>query len=692
MKKNDRFFSAGLYREGLRQSRMIGIASLCCAALLLLFDVFKLADESMDVITWWASVVSGGLGVYIVAPVVMLMLFRFLGSRAASDFYHSLPGKRSALALSFSAAAATWALAPAVPGILAYIIAMPLTGRAIDWANLGGYAAGTAAAVVYAIGVALLAVSVVNGVFGQIVAMILGTIMPALLINTFSNAVCEGAPVLIDAREYLGVFADCRNLLLHDLTRGSFSEILYTFVLGLAVFAAGVFCFCRRKSEKATLPAVSRWVQGAVRCLLMLLLCLAPCAGIAEALVGGTKPNIISLVLWYGFALIAYFLYEAISTRSIRSLFKLSGDMLLGLAVVAVFNLAFVFGTAGLVQRTLSEEIEPAEVVNVQSLVRAEIEPSFGLVNVSKVKFSDEKVIELLCETYNTNIQLLHGSSSISDKSRLTVAFTLKDGRTLRRNLFLNEWRRDEISEYMKNSEEYREALRIMPPENEIIVYECVAPLTQAQLRELFGILIGELGELSDDEYYAYLSTCGGNSEGAYPAPSAELFESMGQSLDYIGVNGRTGLTYWSEQYTICGYTPKTAARYVEMQRETVTVDLKTMFDRVCGGIEAEDYSHMSVLPYYSAEMAQKVDGRIYDIYLDQWSGTDPGEYTALVNMLSKNTDKPLDLTGSFVEIELVNENGNGTPECFTYYAPIDDTVLAELERIYGVGGTQFPR
>lgn len=113
MKK--RFFDIGLYADALRQLRLIGVAAFIIleleAILLPLASWFSQqqmiangyiapnAPYIANLLEWHPLVV---LCPFLIAPLMMLVLFHFLNKRSASDFYHALPNTRVSLFVSLS--------------------------------------------------------------------------------------------------------------------------------------------------------------------------------------------------------------------------------------------------------------------------------------------------------------------------------------------------------------------------------------------------------------------------------------------------------------------------------------------------------------------------------------------------------------------------------------------------------------
>ena len=101
MNKRNSLFSPSAYLESLRQTRLTGLIYLVCC---LLFSFLPALISSVSGSSFTPNLVdyAGVLFAYIyLAPLTLVFSsFGFLTRRSASDFYHSLPIRRSTLYVS----------------------------------------------------------------------------------------------------------------------------------------------------------------------------------------------------------------------------------------------------------------------------------------------------------------------------------------------------------------------------------------------------------------------------------------------------------------------------------------------------------------------------------------------------------------------------------------------------------------
>ena len=118
---NKPLWNGRLYREGLRQSRTIGLATIIILTLVGLLgpmvialtirsnmsseELALLQPQTMNLARLFPCLPAV---MYIAVPAILFYLFRFLNKRSGSDFYHSLPQTRLCVMNSFFLSAMTW--------------------------------------------------------------------------------------------------------------------------------------------------------------------------------------------------------------------------------------------------------------------------------------------------------------------------------------------------------------------------------------------------------------------------------------------------------------------------------------------------------------------------------------------------------------------------------------------------------
>ena len=369
MKHN--YFSFKLYKEALSQLSLPGFLSagiLLAAVLLQGWSEIVHSFSRSEFSTWTPSIAEAWIPTMLyvwTAPFLFgLLLFNFLNSRKKSDYYHALTARRETLILSFAAAIYTWliatvALALALGAMLFSFAGAELTGTQLSSAVLSFFPS-----ILYAVAVTLLAMSLSGTLFTNLVLGNLLLWMPLLVSSLFS----EGVSSLVPALPYgeasffglsLGVTLFGDMLLVTEFTWGGewtfasgLANAAWTIFLAVAMFAAAVFFFVRRKSEMAGNSASSSRMQALYRVAVALppLMVAAVFAPLDILRFGGGSPqagieNAFAVVATMIIALLLIATFELISTKTWRNLLKVPLSFGIALLLAIVFA-GFVWAVA----------------------------------------------------------------------------------------------------------------------------------------------------------------------------------------------------------------------------------------------------------------------------------------------------------------------------------------------------------
>ncbi len=538
--KNNKIFNFGLFKEGIRQLRAIGIAFLCISGMLTLYKCFTYIGSIVNAYepmvddryipkvdpSSWNNYFIAFVAVYFIIPVLTFMMFNFLNSRSASDYYHSVPKSRLSVALSFSASIFFWYFMPILLNTVCEIAIGAVCGAEILWAEIGMYLLGMLASFIQLYGIMLLAVSLATGILNQLAASLIIAFLPRLMMTLISVITNGTIPVLGGYEEILGSFGEYDfNLIFSGVlsidsivSAKNIWVILYAILLGVIYGALGLLAFCKRKSEAATTAGANKYVQCAIRVLVAFVVCLIPCYQLGEVFITLQGQSIIrrvisllpSTILLYGIALVAYFLYEAITARKIRGVVTLRGTMGIGLAALAVLNLVFIFSPAAIAKIALSKEINTSNVSSV-SVIDEEALENYYKDEINAFKFTDESIIKTLCDTLDNNIQTINSGyrNDLYGLQKTSVVFNMKDGRKYRRFVYMSELAEMKLVEDMYSNEEYFEIVRRLPGIDELKkdkIYYSLNGVSEGAFNfdELYSILRAEISEMSDEEYKKY--------------------------------------------------------------------------------------------------------------------------------------------------------------------------------------------
>lgn len=383
MKRKKMTFSLKMLWEGFRQCKMIGIFAAVIIVLgAVLAPVAQVIEMSASPYhtkvvyeAWSANPVM--LLVLVAAPLMTLILFHFLDSRAASDLYHALPCKRITLYLSYAGSVLTWVVVLLLLGTLTSLITCGFTHNYIVLLkdSLLPFATSIFCISFLVVSGILVSMSITGTVFTNILFSGILLFLPRFCAFALQNSMVRSLPFLTDSMN-MGFFRNGNNLLFagvsavfgitdsgtvaEDVLSPGWQPLLYTFLLGLLYFLIAAFLFCRRRSEAAGQSAPSRLLQHIYRIVVTMTICIFIACMLYMDIVNHTARNgwFMYLILYLAAALV-YFAYELITTRKWHNLLT----ALPGLGIVALLNVGILLGmhmvqSHIVAQRPAMQEIE----------------------------------------------------------------------------------------------------------------------------------------------------------------------------------------------------------------------------------------------------------------------------------------------------------------------------------------------
>lgn len=465
-------FSKKLFAEGMRQMRVLGNICLIVAALASFFIVngmnisakssyeyastrqtfraVQMQDYIMDVGIEPCYLIM--IGAWVIVPFAMLMLFGFLNKRNASDFYHGIVQKRSALCNSFLAAIFAWfVLVSAVIVLVTTVTSTALPMVQLEkyfWTDLLQLCVASIAIAVFWMGVLLLSMSLTGTVLTNVAVAAIILFFPKILYMAVSAVVFDDMPIYpsnyensIFSGRYNLVTGFINDIFYYDnISYGEYKSSLYTGILGIIFIVIGCIAFSKRKSETATLAAPSRRMQAVFRTIPAFVATMMPVAYFFTC----TLPNgetmdeedIFYVIIFYVISLVVYFLYEIITTKKWRNIARIIPGYILVL-VMDVLLFGAMFATR---ESVLSVKPMNSNSVSVIGDMDWRNRDYFE-ARLGEVKINDSRLITIFEECLKDNIEAIREGNDhniyYNNKSYL-VKFT-KGNKEIYRNVYVPE-------------------------------------------------------------------------------------------------------------------------------------------------------------------------------------------------------------------------------------------------------------
>lgn len=374
---NKKPFSVGLYIEGLRQLRIVGILGV-----ILLFGsslVLNVSnalnyrrqatlypDESIvlapadgiDAMPFLLFVFCA------FAPIMTWMLFRFMNKRNSSDFMFAIPSTRLSIYCSYLGAIMTWIAAIILAGLIGVLLPAAIFSNYLNimYDTIFQFALSTFLCSLQVISAVLIAMSITGTFFSNVILSIMLLFGPRLLIFMLLG-VQESIPLLCNNSDSLlllknsinpitGFVFGCVFGVLEGCSANSLfytaAPMIYSAVLSVIYLLFAAFFFQRRKSETAGKSAPNPILQAIYRIAITMLYCVAVAVIILSECNEITDEMIFGIIVAYLVAVALYFLFELVMTKSLRKMWKAAP----GLLIVLVLNGVTIFGMRAAIQNT----------------------------------------------------------------------------------------------------------------------------------------------------------------------------------------------------------------------------------------------------------------------------------------------------------------------------------------------------
>lgn len=563
-----KLFDFGLHLDSLRRTALVGglfTALMSVQSVIVVIGFLISASETKSRMLGQYTITTVGLleinpMIFIIpllaVPLLMFTLFGFLTKRSASDFWHSIPFSRECVYTTFILAAFSWGLAAVLISTLVSVVGFLLMPQfyAINFMSVLYILPGIIAIALLIMGAFAISASLTGTVFNTVVVTCLILFLPRAFIMYF-NSLCSNSSLFPSVFEngdssslnllfaaFIGsVFGtDKMN---EDMT--SIPAILYTLILGVAYLIVGAVLFKHRKSEAASLSAVNKYVQASLRIIVSLIVCFVPIGLICELRFDDIG-DIFLIVVFYVLAVIAYLLYELITTKKAKNMLK----SLPGLWVLFILNFIII------VSATVIENIEynytpTAESVKSVKIYDSSTDGSYFNKKMSKLSIADDELEEFLSNMYIQNRKAFNqGDLRSAGHKVITVSF--QNGLTQKhRRLYLNPEAYAKMGELLDKNDDVKGIYDINnifenAIHSKISIGIADSELTAAQHKSILDAFISDINAMPFSEWYAIANNARG-MEIYYSKPdmvsnntNTKHYYQLGNVSSSISIGGNT--------------------------------------------------------------------------------------------------------------------------------------------------------
>ena len=390
---NKKPFSVGLYIEGLRQLRIVGILGaillFCSSAIIVVGNALSMQrqtelyqDSSIVLVNLSALDVAPLLLLLfsVFAPVMTLWLFHFMNKRNSSDFVFAIPQTRMSLYCSYTASIATWLAILALSGLIGVLIPAAIfsTYINISYSTLFLFTLSNFLYSIQVMAAILVAMSITGTMFSNIILSALILFAPRLLIFMLTD-IWENIPFICSQPNHFSLLSNsinpisgCVLYLLNGISDtyqlfSSAAPMIYSVCLSAIYLLLAAFLFQKRKSETAGKSASSPILQSIYRITVTMIYCVVVVAAVILSEANVTQDAAtyrFEIIVAYLVAVAIYFLFELLTTKSVQKMWKAAP----GLLIVLVLNGVMIFGMHSIIQRAYNFQPTAEEVTGITFL------------------------------------------------------------------------------------------------------------------------------------------------------------------------------------------------------------------------------------------------------------------------------------------------------------------------------------
>lgn len=585
--KRNKFFSPALMLEGIKQTRVVGI---CFAIISVLascgYPLLRLISyASMDYDTLKAQpyftidIATFSMPIFLIQyimPIVMIfLLFNFMNIRKASDFYHSIPLSKTCVYLTYTVTALIWSIVTVVVSTLLSFTIYALSLKTVI--NIEFVWPTIISSIILAMliaSIALLAKGLSGTIFTNIIITLIIMFLPRVIILLYTTAVNDS--VRITDVSFMSLTDIYNNIIFapfsitpaileqKTLSIVNASTLWYSAILAIIYFVIGFFIHKFRKSESAGKSAAYKGVQPVVRILLGSIPLLLISFNLACGLEVYTEFWLIGILV----SLLAYFLYELITTKSAKKLLISIPFYLIAILANAIFIIACVSERNFI----LNDIPEPSEISSVSIsyyrdyLNSIYIDDNYYKYKTENIKYDDKGLIDYLQSSLVETVEKVKEddfSKFYSDNYiDYDVIFHCSSGRDIKRRVYVNINKLGgsenlSLDSYIHKNKEHENAIYSLPTDKELKSINITAPnidFSKDELNELWKIYKEEFNSASNEDKNIL----------SYRDDIIYSNYNINDATNIL-ITGYVGMNNFSQHYLIdAKITPKTYSKYLD--------------------------------------------------------------------------------------------------------------------------------
>lgn len=520
----NRIFNFKIWIEGVRQLKIIGlISSILLGVYGLMISlgtiISKLPFKNNEIISSdFSSDLLPMVAIFVIfVPLMMMALFHFLNNRSSSDFYHSLPVKRSALYISFIMAVIAWVLILILIGCLIPILVYRMESHVYwDRETLLPFVCSVFAGSILVMGAFAISISITGTGFTNVIVACMIIFVPRLLMTYIISACTQILPFI--SLDYSHILTgDYRNLVYGffastfvsgNLEMNQFSGAIYTLVVGVVYLVAGGILFVKRQSETASKPSMNQVLQSILRIIPAFIISIVGTVLWIHNIkycVDQEPTNVFKVFIWYILALLVYFIYELITTRrwskTVSSVKQL--PIIVALNIILAILLLFAFDR-------VTKELPTSQEITAIRIEELPVDAYIYNGN-KKVSITSDIAKELVATNLKEEMEAFldnpcadYGANGNEQQTTLAIE---TDSKVIHRIVYMSEAEVNTLLKELTKSKGYNTKKNVLPKyHSSLDLYSSNYSFSGMDCVDLYKNLVEEYGTIDNMEDLIHLN------------------------------------------------------------------------------------------------------------------------------------------------------------------------------------------
>ncbi len=598
-------------------------------------------------------------------PIMMMMAFNYINKRNGCDFYHAIPVKRNSLYISSMLAVLLWTviiiLGGAATSIGVFSCSSYIAIEGSSWMFLLSILAGA----VLVMGAFSIGIATTGTTFTNIVVSGMILLVPRIFIYVVVQMISQYIPFVYFGTGFAGLDY---NMVVGTLTQIFMGNGLpafdiisfaYSTILGLIYAVIGCLAFCKRRSESASMASISNVLQCIFRLIPSAFISLLATATVVRYIFQSddySESELLLIIIIYVVAVIAYFLYELITTRKWSRVVK----SIKQLPILIGINIIVAAGMVGIHYDAVNNipDADDINYIEVESIGRQ----NYLFNMLGKSQLSSDKAKELVSDVLKEEIGVYcddysrYNSEYVYSYQETDVAINTNRG-TIRRRIYLNTTQLNTLVSEMTNAAKIESLSDVLPQYGDKgYTFESYDfSLDISELKQIYESVIEEIGTVEKLMNYT-------DSSYKYALCSIQLYRNDGGYVLSLPVNELTPNTAKLVYSLINGRTEKGIDELCNATQDDSTV--------INGNFMMADGS------YYSFNRDADMDGELF---------VEPEDWAEIKDILERSSDTDINIGENVIYLwySLSNDNDGSYSSSEHFYELSNDDYEELLKLLY---------